>query len=139
MTPESAMKDRFTLFLNSESAKLAIIAACIAIPVIGGMVLCQSLLMRMLREDAQAASSEWVSMLVARNPDILTLFTDATPSVQTKHLLDEATQLGDIYRFRIWDTSGNLVYNSERLKSVGAPIAYSGKRVASAVASGSVV
>ena len=67
------------------------------------------------------------------------MFTDATPSVQTKHLLDEATQLGDIYRFRIWDTSGNLVYNSERLKSVGAPIAYSGKRVANAVASGSVV
>ena len=139
MAPESLMKDRFTRFLNSELAKLAIIATCIAIPVIGGMVLCQSLIMRMLREEAQTTSSAWVSMMVARNPDILTLFTDATPSVQTKHLLDEATQVGDIYRFRIWDTSGNLVYNSERLKSVGAPIAYSGKRVANAVASGSVV
>jgi len=133
------MKNRFIQFLNTERGKLAILAGCIAVPVVGGMLLCQSLLGKMLREDAQATSSAWVSMLVARNPDILTFFSDTAPSVQTKHLLDEASQIGDIYRFRIWDKAGNLVYKSERLKSSGAPIVFSEKRVANAVASGSVV
>ena len=133
------MKHRFIRFLNTERRKLAVLAVCIAVPVVGGMLLCQSLLGKMLREDAQDTSSAWVSMLIARNPEILTLFSDATPSVQTKHLLDEASQVGDIYRFRIWDTAGNLVYKSERLNSAGTPIVFSEKRVANAVASGSVV
>src|ERR1700739_4773401 len=126
-------------FLNTDRGRLAILAVCITVPLVGGMLLCQSLLEKMLRDDAQATSSGWVSMLVARNPDILTLFSDASPSVQTKRVLDEASQVGDIYRFRIWDRAGNLVYKSERLKSAGAPILFSEKRVTKAVASGSVV
>ena len=134
------MKNRFIQFLNTERGKLAILAGCIAVPVVGGMLLCQSLLGKMLREDAQATSGAWVSMLVARNPDILTLFSDAALPVQTDSICHpEASQIGDIYRFRIWDKAGNLVYKSERLKSSGAPIVFSEKRVANAVASGSVV
>jgi diguanylate cyclase (GGDEF)-like protein len=133
------MKVHITRFLNTNRARLAILAVSIAVPMVGGMLLCQSLLMKMLREDAQATSGTWVSMLVSRNPDILALFSDATPSVQTKHLLDEASQVGDIYRFRIWDTAGNLIYKSERLKSAGVPIVFSEKRAANAAASGSIV
>src|ERR1700722_20200866 len=109
------MKAHITRFLNTDRVRLAILIVSIAIPVVGGMLLCQSLLMKMLRQDAQATSGAWVSMLVARNPDILTLFSDAPLSVQTKRNLDEASQVGDIYRFRIWDTAGNLVFKSERL------------------------
>ncbi len=133
------MQYRFIRFLNTDSGRLAILAVCIAIPVIGGMSFCHSLLMTMLREDAQDTSSAWVSMLVARNPDILTLFSDTAPSIQTKRVLDEASQVGDIYRFRIWDNAGNLVYKSERLQSTGSPIVFSQKRTANAVASGSIV
>ncbi len=133
------MKAHITRFLNTDRVRLAILMVSIAIPVVGGMLLCQSLLMKMLRQDAQATSGAWVSMLVARNPDILTLFSDAPLSVQTKRNLDEASQVGDIYRFRIWDTAGNLVFKSERLTSAGAPIVFSEKRAANAAASGSIV
>ncbi len=133
------MQFRFVRFLSTDRGRLAILAIFIAIPVIGGMSFCNSLLMKMLREDAQETSSAWVSMLVARNPDILTLFSNTTPSIQTKHLLDEASQVGDIYRFRIWDNAGNLVYKSERLKSTGSPIVFSQNRTANAVASGTIV
>ena len=75
--------------------------------------------MKMLREDAQATSSAWVSMLVARHPDILTFFSDATPSDQTRHLLNEASQVGDIYRFRIWDTTGNPIFQIRRADTIG--------------------
>ena len=133
------MNIRSIRFLTTELRKFAIITTCMAIPVIGGMLLCQSLLMKMLREDAQATSSEWASELLAQNPDVLALFSNSTPSLQTMHVLDTGTKLGPIYRFRLWDTSGNLVYKSERLKTDGAPIVLSKKRSANAVALGSIV
>jgi diguanylate cyclase (GGDEF)-like protein len=133
------MNNRSIRFLKTEHGKLAILASCIAFPLVGGMFLCQSLLMHMLREDAQATSSQWVSMLVRRNPDILTLFSDAAPSVQTKRFLNEASQVGDIYRFRIWDTTGNPIFKSERIPSAGVPVDISAKSIAKALASGSII
>jgi|HubBroStandDraft_4_1064222.scaffolds.fasta_scaffold09205_2 diguanylate cyclase (GGDEF)-like protein len=131
------MKRHFVRFLNSEGRKIAISAACMALPVLGGMFLCQSLLGKMLRVDAQNTSSGWVSMLLARNPDILTLFSGATPSVRTRHLLDEASQVGDIYRFRIWDAAEHIAFKSERMTSYGVPV--NREQVAEAFASGSIV
>jgi diguanylate cyclase (GGDEF)-like protein len=136
-TLESSMKGRFARFLSSEGRKLAIPLACIALFVLGGMFLCQFLLGRMLREGAQATSNEWVSMQLVGNPDILTLLSGATPLVRTRQLLDEASQVGDIYRFRIWDAPGHIAFKSERMTSAGAPI--DGKRVAKAFLSGSMI
>ena len=131
------MKRRFIRFLNTERGRLAMLAVCVAFPVCGGMFLCQFLLGKMLRDDAQATSSAWVSMLVARNPDVLTLLSGATPSVQTKHFLDETSHVGGIYRFRIWDAAGHLAFKSERMTSTGAPI--DANRVTEALVSGSII
>jgi len=131
------MNRLFIRFLNAERRGLAVLAVCIALPLVGGMFLCQSLLGKMLRVDAQDTSSEWVSMVIARYPDTLGLFSGAAPSSRTKHFLDEASQIGDIYRFRIWDASGHLVFASERMPSVGAPIG--GKQAYEAFLSGSII
>jgi hypothetical protein len=112
--------------LKSELEKLAILAPCVAVLAAGAMLLCQYLLSNVLRATAQATSSEWVSMLVARYVDISALFSGGPPSVQTKHLLEESSQVGDIYRSRTWDTAGNPVFKSERMTSAGAPIAITG-------------
>jgi diguanylate cyclase (GGDEF)-like protein len=116
---------------------IAMLAVCVALPVCAGMFLCQFLLGKMLRDNAQATSSAWVSMLVARNPDILTLLSGATSSVQTKHFLDETSHVGDIYRFRIWDAAGHVAFKSERMTSTGAPI--NANRVTEALVSGSII
>ena len=131
------MKGSFMRFLNVERREFAIVVACIALPVLGGMFLCQLLLGQMLREDAQATASEWVSMLVARNPDILTLFSGAAPSAQTKLFLDESSHVGDIYRFRGWNAAGRLAFKSERMTSVETPI--NRKLVTKALASKSII
>jgi diguanylate cyclase (GGDEF)-like protein len=131
------VKRGFISFLNAERREFMIFAVCIVLSVVGGMFLCQSLLGRMLREDAEGTCSEWVSMVVARYPDTLGLFSGANPSSQTRHFLDEASQIGDIYRFRIWDGSGHLLFKSERMPSAGAPI--DGKQVAEAFLSGSII
>jgi diguanylate cyclase (GGDEF)-like protein len=129
------MNRKFFRFLGSER-KLAIYAACIALPVLGGMFLCQFLLGTMLRIDAQNTSSCWVSMLVARNPDIFTWLSGGALSEHTRQLLAETSQVGDIYRFEIWDASGHLALKSERMTSAG--IADNTQRVAEAFVSGSI-
>src|ERR1700727_494932 len=63
---ELAMKPRFMRVLSTDSGRLAILAVCIAIPVMGGMFLCDSLLMKMLSENAQNTSSAWVSRILGR-------------------------------------------------------------------------
>jgi diguanylate cyclase (GGDEF)-like protein len=123
-------------FLNAERRQVAIFAICITLAVVGGMFLCQFLSGKMLRENAQGTSSQWVSLAVARYPDVLSLLSDASPSVQTRHFLDDASQVGDIYRLRIWDATGRLVFKSERTAFADMPA--NGKRVAEALVSGSI-
>lgn len=133
------MGRRLIGFVNTEHGKLAILGACIALALAGGMLLCQTVLMSMLCEDAQNTSSEWVSMLIARNPDILKLFAGGTLSPQTRNLLDATSQAGDFYRFRIWDQTGHLVYKSERLTSDETLSDGTGERVSRTLASRSII
>jgi len=130
------MKRHFMRFLNAERRQVAIFAICITLAVVGGMFLCQFLSGKMLRENAQGTSSQWVSLAVARYPDVLSLLSDASPSVQTRHFLDDASQVGDIYRLRIWDATGRLVFKSERTAFADMPA--NGKRVAEALVSVSI-
>jgi diguanylate cyclase (GGDEF)-like protein len=119
--------------------RLALLVGTIALLIVGAILLCQSVASKMLRDDARSTSQNWVHMLVARNPEILAMLDGAAPSLQTKHLLDEASQVGDIYRFRIWDKAGHLVFNSERMTPAGVPTAITRKQIDDAVASGSVI
>ncbi len=133
------MGRRLIRFLNTEHGKLAILAACIVLALVGGMLLCQAVLMSMLCKDAQNTSSAWVSMVIARNPDILKLFAGGTLSPQTKNLLDATTQAGDFYRFRVWNKAGHLVYKSERLASDKPLSDGTGERVSRTLASRSII
>jgi diguanylate cyclase (GGDEF)-like protein len=130
------MKLNLKRFLNPDR-KLAIYAACIVLPVFGGMLLCQSLLGSMLRIDAENTSSAWVSMLLERNPDIYSFFSGAAPSDHTTQMLAEASHVGDTYRFEIWDATGHLVFKSERMTSFG--LRDNRKRVVEALQSGSIL
>ena len=124
-------------FARTDRGKLFILAICIAIALLGGITLCRSILDTMLRADAQATCSGWVSMMVERNPDVLRFLSGASPSVETRHFLDESSHVGDIYRFRIWTAAGHLAYTSERMASAGTSL--DSKMVAEAQASGSIV
>ncbi|HEY2860895.1 MAG TPA: EAL domain-containing protein [Terracidiphilus sp.] len=84
--------------------------------------MCRSILDAMLREDAQATSSAWVSMLVAKNPDVLGIASGGAPSAQSKLFLDESSRVGDIFRFRIWTAARQVAYVSERVSSSGTPL-----------------
>jgi diguanylate cyclase (GGDEF)-like protein len=127
----------FYRFLGPERRKIAKAAVLLGLPMVVGMLLCHSILKTMLREDAQSTSNAWVSMLVARNPEILTLLSGAAPSVETTHFLEESSHIGDIYRFRIWNAAGHVVFSSERMATAGEPMQWN--RVGEVLVSGSIL
>ena len=133
------MKNRIIRFVFADSGRLGIIGAAIALLALSGAVLSNFVLMTMLREDAESTSTAWVAMLADRNPDVSAMLSGAAPADQTIRALDEASQVGDIYRFRIWDRTGRLLYQSERLPAGSAaavtPRVY--RQVADSVFSGS--
>jgi diguanylate cyclase (GGDEF)-like protein len=133
------MKARFLWFSSTQNGRLTFLAAAIVLLAVGGMMLCRSVVIRMLRVDAQATTSNWVEMLVTRNSEVWAMLFGATPSAQLRHTLDEASRVGDIYRFSIWDRTGHLVFNSERMKSAQATTAlgeHQGQRIVDSVLSG---
>ena len=134
------MKARLPLFSSTKNERLTFLAAAIVLVALGGgMILGRSVVMKMLRVDGQATTSNWVAMLVTRNSEVSAMLSGATPSVQLRHTLDEASHVGDIYRFRIWDRTGHLVFNSERLSSAPVPVSlggHYGKRIVDSVLSG---
>jgi hypothetical protein len=68
----------------------------------------------MLRSDAQSTVSAWAGGLMESVDDLPAIVAGATPSVRTKHLLEDTTKVGDIYRYKIADRTGHTVFSSER-------------------------
>jgi diguanylate cyclase (GGDEF)-like protein len=133
------MHHRIIRFASTERGRLTLVAVSITLALLGGLGLCKAVLDEMLRKDAEATSSGWASMLGARNPEILTMLSGAPPSDRTRQVLEDASQFGDIYRFRIWDKAGHLIFKSERIPSADTPTAAAQKRVADCVRSGAII
>jgi diguanylate cyclase (GGDEF)-like protein len=82
----------------------------------GGVQLSRVVAARMLRADAQATSGGWAATLV-ETADIPAIIAGGSASDKTKHLLENASQVGDVYRYKIWNRAGYLVFISERMNS----------------------
>jgi diguanylate cyclase (GGDEF)-like protein len=107
---------------------------------LGGVMLSRVVAVEMLRADAQSTSSVWVATL-AEAADIPSLIAGATPSDTTKHLLGNASRVGDIYRYKVWNKTGHLVFVSERASSSSKETTMAerhGSRIAGSILSGSV-
>ena len=100
------MHHRIIRFVSTDSGRIALVALSIILVLLGGLGLCKAVLDEMLRKNAEATSSSWVETMVARNPEILKLPSGVPLSDRTRQVLDDASQFGDIYRFRIWDKAG---------------------------------
>ncbi len=83
----------------------------------GGVKLSQVVAANMLRNDAQSTSSAWAATLVDNFDDIPTFFAGVAPVDKTRHLLENASQVGDVYRYKIWNKMGYLVFTSKRAES----------------------
>ena len=75
----------------------------------------------MLRADAQSTSSAWAATLLDSVDDMPAIVAGVSPSDKARHLLEYATQVGEIYRYKIWNNAGHLVFISERMSSFLEP------------------
>jgi len=116
------VKNRAIRFLSTDTGKIVSLATVILLLALGGIELSRVLSAGMLRADALSTSSAWADTLVDGVDDIPAIIAGAPPSEQTEHLLKEASQVGEIYRYRIWSTTGRLVFTSERKSSSQPPL-----------------
>jgi diguanylate cyclase (GGDEF)-like protein len=107
------LKHRVFRFLSTDSRRILLLASIILFLAYGGVKLSQLVSANMLRSDAQSTVGAWAGSLVA-TADIPAIIAGVPPSRTTEHLLSDATQIGDIYRYKIWDKSGRVVFSSER-------------------------
>ena len=91
--------------------------------------------------DAEATSNAWAKDLAARTDDFPAMIVGLPPSEATKSALGRAMQIGRVYRFKIWNRTGDLVFTSDEM---GPPAQAQtlakgrGQRVAAGILSGSM-
>jgi diguanylate cyclase (GGDEF)-like protein len=133
------LKNRVSRFISTDRGIIALLIAMVLGVVLVGMVLSRFVSDKMLRDDAKSTSVSWADSL-AEHVDIPSIMAGAAPSDTTAHLLQNATQVGDIYRYAIWNSAGNRVFLSERMKSPVASTTFAErqqKQIANTVVSGS--
>ncbi|HVR26994.1 MAG TPA: bifunctional diguanylate cyclase/phosphodiesterase [Candidatus Polarisedimenticolia bacterium] len=108
-------------FLSNDSAIVALLAALILLVALGGIKLSRVVAANMLRADGQSTSSVWAASLANTIDEIPAILDGAPPSDKAKHLLDNASQAGAIYRYKVWNKTGRVVFLSERMDSSQEP------------------
>ncbi len=63
--------------------------------------------------DAEATSNAWAKDLAARTDDLPAMMVGVPPSGPTMTALRKAMQVGGVYRFKIWNRTGDLVFISD--------------------------
>jgi diguanylate cyclase (GGDEF)-like protein len=119
--PEDALKRQAIRFLSNDSAIVALLAAMILLVALGGIELSRVVAANMLRADAQSTSIVWAATLADGIDEIPAIIRGAPPSDKAKHLLENASQAGDIYRYKVWNKTGRVVFISERMDSSMEP------------------
>src|SRR6202034_5867 len=138
----AAMKHWALRLFSIDGRRILLLASVVLLLAFGGVQLSQLVSANMLRADAQSTLSAWAGGLAASADDIPAIVAGAAPSTRTDHLLKDATQVGDIYRYKILDRSGHTVYLSERASYPSvARVAADGpsKKISEKVLSGGVL
>jgi diguanylate cyclase (GGDEF)-like protein len=109
------MKDLALRLFSKDGRRILLLSSIVLLLAFGGVQLSKLVSANMLRADAQSTVTAWSGSLVESADDISAVIAGAVPSPRTDHLLKDATEVGDIYRYRIWDRTDHTVYSSERM------------------------
>lgn len=135
------MKIRSTRFWYTDQSIIALLALSILGLALGTVRLNHAIQINMLRTHAQSTAATWVNTLLA-DGDVVSFLSGQPASAQTEHFLRHSTQLGKIYRCRLWNQSGQLLFSSERYPSLpgsAAAARYRNQQIARALQSKSVL
>ena len=108
------MPHRALKLSSTDGKRILLLASVVFLIAFGGVKLSQVVSTNMLLSDAQSTVSDWVGSLMKSVDDLPAIVAGSTPSIKTQHILEDATKVGDVYRYRIWDRAGHTVFSSER-------------------------
>jgi diguanylate cyclase (GGDEF)-like protein len=111
---EYLLKTYLFKFFSTDDRRILLLASVVLLLALGAVKLSQFISADMLRADALSTVSAWAGDLTETADDIPAVIAGAAPSGKTEDLLNDATKVGDIYRYKIADRSGRTVFNSER-------------------------
>jgi len=111
------MKRSIPKFLLTDTGKIAVLVSLICLLALVGFRLGQLVSAYMLRADAISTSESWAESLERGIDDLPAILAGAQPSENSRRILAIASQVGDVYRYRIWNRSGQMVFQSERMPS----------------------
>lgn len=134
------MKTLAARFSFTDLGKMVSLGILVLLLALGGMELSRVVAAKMLRDAAQAEASAWAASLVdSADDDIPAIIDSLVPSEKTKDLLKQASEVGGIYRYKVWNRSGDLCFVSDQQNPprVATTIAQQqGPRVADSILSG---
>jgi hypothetical protein len=92
-----------------DNGRILLLVFLIAALAIGGVKFSQVVAANLLRANVQTTKSAWVEGAV-RSVNVLPMIIEGmVPSKQIDSYFKDASQFGNVYRFRLWDRSGKIV------------------------------
>lgn len=79
---------------------------------LGGVQLSREVCLEMLRATAESNNLGWSETLLGHANNLSAVIASIAEPEKKKTLLRDARQIGNIYRYKVWDAQGNLVYVS---------------------------
>lgn len=134
------MLNHFLQMPKSDRAKFVTLVLVVILLAVAGGEFNKAILEGLLRADAESTAEAWTGTLLSSTHEIPRMVAGEAPTARTSRLLDEAVQVGEIYRIRLWDLNGRQVALSERMPGAATPedmTTKCGERRALAVLSGS--
>jgi hypothetical protein len=123
------MKDRSRRTFSVDRISILLLVLAIILLALGGAKVSQITGANLLRRDGLDTTNSWAESVIKNNSDIPAIVGGAVPSVTTKTFLANASKIGDIYRFRIWNKTGQLVLDSDQPNTVPQAHDLHGQRI----------
>jgi diguanylate cyclase (GGDEF)-like protein len=107
--------------LAADRIKLVALALGIVLLMTLGAEVNRAIFDRLLRADAESTAQAWAGTLLDSTSELPAIIAGKSPTERTSRLLNEAIEVGNVYRYRLWDLHGRQVAVSERFPGLPTP------------------
>jgi diguanylate cyclase (GGDEF)-like protein len=109
------MKKISNRFLSQDQISLGALALLVFLLALGGVKVSQAIGKNLLIRDGLDMTNAWADGLLKNSNEIPAIVGGAEPTAPTLEFLRHASKLGDVYRYRIRNKAGELVFDSDHL------------------------
>jgi len=133
------LKALLSKLLLSDGGRIASLVLIVLLFAAGGVQLSRVVAANMLRADGEAQARDWAHSVLDTADDVPAILAGVTPSDKSLALLSQASVVCEIYKYKVWNKAGELVFTWDQMHSpkTTTTIAQSqGKRIADSILSG---